>query len=214
MTAQSHSRVFRLSSVELATIGARGITRKHAKNTIVVSEGDTTDGLFIVLEGRVKVFVSDAEGHEVILGTHGPGEYFGEMALDAGPRSASVITLEPCQLLIVPKDDFRQFVENNPAFAFSLIGKLIARVRALTENVKSLALMDVYGRVARLLLELAEERDSVLVIAERLTQQEIANRVGASREMVSRILKDLSTGGYLTQSREGIVLHRRPPLNW
>lgn len=214
MAAESHSRVFRLSSAELGAIGARGITRKHPKNTIVVSEGDTTDGLFIVLEGRVKVFVSDAEGHEVILGTHGPGEYFGELALEAGPRSASVITLEPTQLLVVPKDDFREFVENNPAFAFSLIGKLISRVRTLTENVKSLALMDVYGRVARLLLELAEERDGALVIAERLTQQEIANRVGASREMVSRILKDLSIGGYLTQSREGIVLHRRPPLNW
>lgn len=215
MAAEHHARVFRLSRAELAAIGARGITRKHPKSTIVVSEGDTTDGLFIVLEGRVKVFVSDAEGHEVMLGTHGPGEYFGEMALlDTGPRSASVITVEPCQLLVVPKDDFREFVENSPAFAFSVIGKLISRVRALTENVKSLALMDVYGRVARLLLELAEERNGVLVIAERLTQQEIANRVGASREMVSRILKDLSTGGYVTQSREGIVLHRRPPLNW
>jgi len=215
VASRHHARVFRLSSPELAAIGARGTTRKHPKNTIVVSEGDTTDGLFIVLEGRVKVFVSDAEGHEVILGTHGPGEYFGEMALlDTGPRSASVITIEPCQLLVVPKEDFREFVENSPAFAFSIIGKLISRVRARTENVKSLALMDVYGRVARLLLELAEERDGVLVIAERLTQQDIANRVGASREMVSRILKDLTTGGYVTQSREGIVLHRRPPLNW
>jgi len=175
---------------------------------------DSADGLFIMLEGRVKVFVSDAQGHEVILGTHGPGEYFGEMSLDTGPRSASVITLEPCQLLVVPKDAFREFIEDHPAFAFSLIGKLIARVRTLTENVKSLALMDVYGRIARLLLELADEREGVLVIAERLTQQEIANRVGASREMVSRIMKDLTTGGYITQSREGIVLHRRPPLNW
>ena len=116
--------------------------------------------------------------------------------------------------LIVPRDDFRGFVEGNPAFAFSLIGKLIARVRTLTDNVKSLALMDVYGRLARLLLELAEERDGVLMIGERLTQQEIASRIGASREMVSRILKDLTTGGYLTQSREGIVLHRKPPLHW
>jgi CRP/FNR family cyclic AMP-dependent transcriptional regulator len=114
----------------------------------------------------------------------------------------------------VPKDAFREFVQNNPAFAFSLIEKLIARVRALTDNVKSLALMDVYGRVARLLLDLAEEREGLLVIGERLTQQEIANRVGASREMVSRILKDLTTGGYVTQSREGIVLHRKPPLHW
>jgi CRP/FNR family cyclic AMP-dependent transcriptional regulator len=205
---------FRLGSAELAAIGARAIARRYPKNTIIVSEGDSADGLFIMLEGRVKVFVSDAQGHEVILGTHGPGEYFGEMSLDTGPRSASVITLEPCQLLVVPKDAFREFIEDHPAFAFSLIGKLIARVRTLTENVKSLALMDVYGRIARLLLELADEREGVLVIAERLTQQEIANRVGASREMVSRIMKDLTTGGYITQSRDGIVLHRRPPLNW
>jgi len=181
---------FRLGSAELAAIGTRAIARRYPKNTIIVSEGDSADGLFIMLEGRVKVFVSDAQGHEVILGTHGPGEYFGEMSLDTGPRSASVITLEPCQLLVVPKDAFREFIEEHPAFAFSLIGKLIARVRTLTENVKSLALMDVYA------------------------QQEIANRVGASREMVSRIMKDLTTGGYITQSREGIVLHRRPPLNW
>lgn len=214
MTAATHPRIFRLSNPELAAIGSRGIARKFSKNTIIVNEGDSSDGLFIILEGRVKVFVSDEDGHEVVLGTHGPGEYFGELALDAGPRSASVITLAPCQLLIVPKEDFREFVVSHPAFAFSLISKLIARVRALTENVKSLALMDVYGRLARLLLELAEERDGVLVIGERLTQQEIASRIGASREMVSRILKDLTTGGYITQSREGIVLHRKPPLHW
>jgi len=214
VATHASAKDFRLSTDELAAIGTRAITRRYSKNTIIVSEGDSADGLFIVLEGRVKVFVSDAQGHEVVLGTHGPGEYFGEMALDTGPRSASVITLEPCQLLVVPKDAFREFIEHTPAFAFSLIGKLIARVRTLTENVKSLALMDVYGRIARLLLELAEERDGVLVIAERLTQQDIANRVGASREMVSRIMKDLTTGGYVTQSREAIVLHRRPPLNW
>jgi CRP/FNR family cyclic AMP-dependent transcriptional regulator len=214
VAAHASARVFRLTGAELEAISARAITRRHPKNTIIVSEGDGADALFILTEGRVKVFVSDAQGHEVVLGTHGPGEYFGEMALETETRSASVITLEPCQLLVVSKDAFREFIERNPAFAFSLIGKLIARVRTLTENVKSLALMDVYGRVARLLLELAEERDGVLVIAERLTQQDIANRVGASREMVSRIMKDLSTGGYLTQSREGIVLHRRPPLNW
>jgi CRP/FNR family cyclic AMP-dependent transcriptional regulator len=114
----------------------------------------------------------------------------------------------------VPLKDFRDFVARNPAFALSLIEKLIARVRALTESVKSLALMDVYGRVARLLLELADDSSGTLVISQRLTQQDIASRIGASREMVSRILKDLSTGGYLTQSRTGIVLHRKPPEHW
>jgi CRP/FNR family cyclic AMP-dependent transcriptional regulator len=195
-------------------IGVHGIARSFPKNSVIVNEGDATDSLYIIMEGRVKAFLSDDEGREVILSTQGPGEYFGEMVLDQGPRSASVMTLEPSRFLVVPKEDFRDFVLKNPAFSVSLIEKLISRVRSLTENVKSLALMDVYGRVARLLLELADEVDGVLVIEERLTQQDIANRVGASREMVSRILKDLSIGGYIAQTRERIVLLKKPPAHW
>lgn len=150
----------------------------------------------------------------MVLSTQGPGEYFGEMTLDEGPRSASIMTLEPSRFLVVQKNDLRDFVMKNPAFALSLIEKLIHRARSLTANVKGLALMDVYGRVARLLLELAEDEGGKLTIPQRLTQQEIASRIGASREMVSRILKDLSSGGYLTQSRTGIVLHRKPPAHW
>ena len=126
----------------------------------------------------------------------------------------SIMTLQASRFLVVPAQDLRDFVLRNPKFALSLIEKLIQRVRVLTESVKSLAFMDVYGRVARLLLELAEEQDGRLVIGERLTQQEIASRVGASREMVSRILKDLSLCGCLTHSRSGIVLHRKPPARW
>ena len=203
-----------LSDADLVSVGSHGIARTYPKNTIIVTEGDKTDSLYIIIEGRVKVYVSDDAGHEVVLLTQGPGEYFGELVLDEGPRSASVMTLESSRLLVVPQQDFRDFVVNNPAFALNLIEKLIARVRSLTASVKSLALMDVYGRVARLLLELAEDGDGSLVIPERLTQQDIASRIGASREMVSRILKDLSIGGYLTQSRTGIVLHRKPPERW
>jgi CRP/FNR family cyclic AMP-dependent transcriptional regulator len=195
-------------------MSAHGIVRSYPKNSVIVTEGDTTDSLYVILDGRVKAFVSDSEGHQVVLSTQGPGEYFGELVLDEGPRSASIMTLVPCRFLVVQKEDFRKFLLQNPAFALSVIEKLIARVRALTESVKSLALMDVYGRVARLLLELAEESNGGFVIAQRLTQQDIASRIGASREMVSRILKDLSTGGYLTQSRTGIVLHRKPPEHW
>jgi len=207
-------RSYTLSDAELKAVGSHGVTRTYPKNTIIVSEGDKTDSLYIILEGRVKVFVSDGEGHDAVLSTQGPGEYFGEMVLDEGPRSASIITLEPSRFLVVPKSDFRDFIANNPAFALNLIEKLIGRARALTASVKSLALMDVYGRVARLLVEMAEESGGQLAISQRLTQQEIASRIGASREMVSRILKDLSTGGYLTQSRTGIVLHRKPPEHW
>ena len=203
-----------LSDADLMAVGSHGISRSYPKNTIIVTEGDETDSLYVILEGRVKVFVSDGEGHDMVLSTQGPGEYFGEMVLDEGPRSASIMTLEASRFLVVPKNDFRDFVVRNPVFALSLIEKLIGRARALTASVKSLALMDVYGRVARLLLELAEETGGQLAISQRLTQQEIANRIGASREMVSRILKDLSTGGYLTQSRTGIVLHRKPPEHW
>jgi CRP/FNR family transcriptional regulator, cyclic AMP receptor protein len=212
--AAKGQRSYTLSDAELKAVGSQGIARSYPKNTIIVSEGDETDSLYIILEGRVKAFVSDDEGRDVVLSTQGPGEYFGEMVLDEGPRSASIMTLEPCRFLVVPKSDFRNFVASNPAFALNLIEKLIGRARALTASVKSLALMDVYGRVARLLLELADDSSGQLAISQRLTQQEIASRIGASREMVSRILKDLSVGGYLTQSRAGIVLHRKPPEHW
>lgn len=213
MAVKGH-RSYTLSDADLKAVGMHGVARSYPKNTIIVTEGDKTDSLYVILEGRVKAFVSDGEGHDMVLSTQGPGEYFGEMVLDEGPRSASIMTLEPSRFLVVQKSEFREFVTKSPAFALSLIEKLIGRARALTASVKSLALMDVYGRVAHLLLELAEDGDDGLVIPQRLTQQEIASRIGASREMVSRILKDLSTGGYLTQSRVGIVLHRKPPEHW
>jgi CRP/FNR family cyclic AMP-dependent transcriptional regulator len=213
LAAKAH-RAFTLSDAELAALGPQGVERAYPRNAIIVAEGDLTDSLYVILEGRVKAYVSDEHGHEVVLSTQGPGEYFGEMVLDEGPRSASVMTLEASRFLVVSKNDFRAFVASNPAFAVSLIEKLIHRVRTLTASVKSLALMDVYGRVARLLLELSDEQDGKLVIPERLTQQEIANRVGASREMVSRILKDLTVGGYLAIERSRMVLNRRPPAHW
>ena len=205
---------FVLSAEELRAISPHAQTRAFPRNAVVLNEGDRTDSLYIILEGRVRAFVSDPDGKEVALSTQSAGEYFGEMVLDEGPRSASIMTLEPCRFLVVTKSDFKDFLLKNPAFAVRLIEKLIHRVRSLTENVKSLALMDVYGRVARLLLELARERDGKLVISERLTQKEIANRVGASREMVSLILKDLETGGYVHHEGHTIVIERTPPPRW
>jgi len=193
---------------------AHAVTRSFPRNAVVLNEGDRTDSLYIILEGRVKAYVADADGKEAVLSTQGPGEYFGEMVLDEGPRSASIMTLEPSRLLVVPKSDFKDFLARNPAFAARVIEKLIHRVRTLTENVKSLALMDVYGRIARLLLDLAEDRDGKLVITERLTQKDIASRVGASREMVSLILKDLTAGGYIRNEGRALVIERTPPSRW
>jgi CRP/FNR family transcriptional regulator, cyclic AMP receptor protein len=203
-----------LSKLELEAIAPRAITRSFPKNAVIVNEGDHTDSLYIVVSGLVKIYVSDEKGKEIVLGEAGPGEYFGEMLLDEGPRSASVMTLEPSRFLVVTRDDFREFVVRSPEFSLHLIRKLIGRVRALTDNVKSLALMDVYGRVARMLLELAVRRDGLLVIESRPTQQEMANRVGASREMVSRILKDLAAGGYIDMARDRITIARTLPRAW
>ena len=205
---------FTLTAEELRAISAHAAARAFPRNAVIVNEGDRTDSLYIILEGRVKAYVSDADGKEVVLSTQGAGEYFGEMVLDAGPRSASIMTLEPSKFLVVPQSDFKDFLLKNPAFAVRVIEKLIHTARELTTNVKSLALMDVYGRVARLLLELAREHQGKLVIAERLTQKDIASRVGASREMVSLILKDLETGGYIRHDGHTLVIVHTPPPRW
>ncbi len=198
----------------LRELSARAITRTFPANTVIVSEGDGTDALYVVLSGKVKVFLANENGKEVLLNVEGPGDYFGEMTLDGGPRSASVMTLEPCRFLVVPKSEVDAFLARHPQFAMDLIFKLIKRVRVLTDNVKSLALQDVYGRVARMLQELAVEQDGKRVVAEKPTQQDMASRVGASREMVSRILKDLVQGGYIEIAGQRIVLHKKLPLEW
>ena len=203
-----------LNSDELKTLSAQGVVKAYPKNAIIVSEGDETDSFYVILNGRVKVYVSDEEGREVVLRSQGPGDYFGEMVLDGGPRSASVVTLEPSRFAVVGKQRFRDFLYEHPAFSIHLVEKLIQRTRALTENVKSLALMDVYGRVARLLLELAIKENGRLVVPERLTQQDIANRVGSSREMISRIFKDLVAGGYISIDSKRITVLKNPPRHW
>jgi CRP/FNR family transcriptional regulator, cyclic AMP receptor protein len=196
---------------ELAT---RGQLRSFAKNTVFINEGERADSLFVIISGRVKIYVSDAQGREMILDILGSGHYVGEMALDGGPRSASVQTMEATTCALVSREALRAAVAADPDLAMALIGKLISRARIATDTVKHLALTDVYGRVARLLLSLARERDGKLVVPERMTQQDIADRVGASRDMISRIFKDLTAGGYVSVVDRQITLHRRPPARW
>ncbi|MEK6663245.1 MAG: Crp/Fnr family transcriptional regulator [Pseudomonadota bacterium] len=203
-----------LAESDLRDLASHAITRSFPKNSIILNEGDQAGSLYIILSGRVQIFVSDDDGKEAILSIEGPGEYFGEMMLDDGPRSASVIALEPCKLCVLEGQAFKAFLLKKPEIALHLIQNLIKRTRVLTKSVKSLALLDVYGRVARLLLDMAEEQDGRLVIGERLTQQDIASRVGASREMISRILKDLVTGGYISIEGKNIFLNKQPPKHW
>lgn len=204
-----------LTTEELQPILDMATTRSLPANSIVVSEGDQTDSLYVILSGRVKVFLSDDDGKEITLAIEGPGDYFGEMVLDGGPRSASVMTVEPAQFSVFRKADIEKYLHNNPAVAVNIIRQLISRIRTLTDSVRSLALLDVYGRLRKLLLDLAEEQPGgERVIKEKITQQELANRVGASREMVSKILKDLSIGGYINVDKKIITIVKDPPKGW
>jgi CRP/FNR family cyclic AMP-dependent transcriptional regulator len=184
------------------------VARKSApRSTIVMAGGDATDSLYIVLSGRLKVMMSDAEGKEVILSILGPGEFFGEMGLiDDEPRSASVVTIEPCELLSISKRDFKKCIQENAEMSMAVMRGLVKRLREADRKIGSLALLDVYGRVARLLLDMAENVNGEKVVTKRLPKQDIAKMIGASREMVSRVMKDLQTGGYIEMRGSNIVL--------
>ena len=198
-----------LKAEDLRGLAAMGTTRTFRRQTVIVSEGDENDSFHLILSGRVKIFVSDEHGREIVLAIHGPGEYFGEMVVDEGPRCASVITLEPARVAIIPKAKFADFLVQHPEVALKVLQKMVRSLRSLTQKVKSLALVDVYGRVARLLTELSSINGGTRVI-ERLTQQEIANRVGDSREMISRVMRDLCAGGYIAIDKKHITILKRP----
>lgn len=204
-----------LTKEELELLSEHAVTRVFPKNSIIINEGDDSDALYIVVSGRVKAFLSDEEGKEIVLTTHEVDDYFGEIALfDDAPRSASVVTLEKSKISIISKTDFEDCLCRNPRIMLRVIRGLIARLRISTENVRSLALLDVYGRVARVLLQLSEEENGQLTIKDKLTHQDIADRVGSSREMISRILKDLKTGGYIEVEERHIIIKEKLPHAW
>ena len=215
MDAQPPRAVTENLSASLRMLAARGVSRRYRKGTLLIEEGDRGDTLFIVLSGSVKAFSSDNRDREIVYGVYGPGEYMGELSLDGGPRSASVITLEVTTCAVVTRQALREHIRANPDFAFELLERLIRRVRLATHSARSMALLDVYGRVVQLLNQLAvTQLDGSRTIADRLTHREIASRVGCSREMVSRLLKDLKGGGYLDQRAGHITLARTLPAHW
>jgi CRP/FNR family cyclic AMP-dependent transcriptional regulator len=203
-----------LQSETLKAIASSGVIRTFPRNSILINEGDVGDSLFIVLAGRVKVFASNEQGREFVIDFHGPGEYVGEMSLDGARRSASVVTMEPTTCAVVNRAQFREFILHHPDFALHLIERLIHRVRVTTGNLKSLALSDVYGRLVRLLNTLAIEVDGKQVVPEKLTQQDIADRVGASRDMIGKLMKDLIAGGYLHVEDRTITILKKLPTGW
>ena len=198
----------------LRAIAAGGVVRTFPRNTVLINEGDRGDTLYVILSGRVKVFSSNEAGREFVIDVQGPGEYVGEMMLDGEPRSASVTTVEQTTCAVVSRAQFREFILAHPDFAMHLIERLIHRVRVTTGNLKSLALSDVYGRLVRLLNALAQDVGGRQVVPEKLTQQDIADRVGASRDMIGKLMKDLVAGGYLSVEERMITILRKLPTGW
>jgi CRP/FNR family cyclic AMP-dependent transcriptional regulator len=204
-----------LDDEELDRLVRAAVRKKFARNTVLLSEGDITDSLYVIISGKVKTVITDENGREIILAISSAGDYFGEMALiDGEPRSATIITREPCQLFVFSRQDVREILRSNPDMVFTLLKGLIKRLRETDKKIESLALMDVYGRIAQLLMQMAVPKNDVQVIDEPLTHQEIANMVGASREMVSRILNELSRGGFISVEKKIITLHKKLPYSW
>lgn len=204
----------RLPQALFEAVASRGQVRSFPAHAILINEGDSTDSLYIVLAGRVKAYASSQDGREVVLAEYGPGEYFGELALDGSQRSASIKAIEPCSCRVVQGAQLQAFLAEYPAFGAHLTRKLMHMVRRLTQQVRSLALQDVYSRVVQLLGELSDPSGTERVVRHRLTQQDIADRVGSSREMVNRVMKELAAGGYIAQREGRIVLLRKPPAAW
>ena len=199
----------------LRLLAQRGEVRRYRKGTLLIQEGDQGDTLFIILAGRLRAYSSGDKAREITYGTYGPGEYLGEMSLDGGPRSASVITLETTRCAVVTRHTLREHIAAHPDFAFELLERVIRRARVLTENARGLALLDVYGRLVRVLNRLAVEgTDGRRVIAPRPTHQELASRAGASREMISKLMKDLVRGGYVREEGRTLVIERTLPSSW
>jgi CRP/FNR family cyclic AMP-dependent transcriptional regulator len=201
-----------LDEQQLKVLVGTIVRRSFVRNAEIIGAGDPTDSLYIVINGRLKVLMSDEQGREVILSILGPGEFFGEMGLlDDSPRSASVITLEACELLTISKTDFKRSLAENFELSLMVMRGLVQRLREADRKIGGLALMDVYGRVARLLLEMAEDIDGEKLVVKKLSKQDIAKMIGASREMVSRVMKDLEQGGYIETRGRSIVLRENVP---
>lgn len=198
-------------------LALRGVVRSYPKKAVVINEGDIGESLFVLLKGSARVFSGNDDGREITYGRIQSGDYFGEMSLDGGPRSASVITLEPCTCAVLSGTEVRVHLASEPEFAVNLLVRVIGRARAATEIARSMALMDVYGR----LIAMLETHDGMTtlvtaagVMLESVTHQDIASRIGASREMVSRLLKDLERGGYIEMATKRITLIKKLPSHW
>lgn len=199
----------------LGLLARDGVAHPYRKGVILIDEGDRGDSIYIILAGRVRAFSTNlAQDREITYGTYGAGEYVGELGLDGGPRAASVVTLEPSVCAVITRSTLEAHLAAHPEFAFELLSKVIGRARAATLTARQMVLNDVYGRLKLLLESLAGPPDaSQWAQVERITHREMAARVGCSREMVSRVLKDLEKGDHLRVA-ESLLVKLPLPARW
>ena len=200
-----------LSDPDIASLSRLATRRRYPKDTVVFFENEEGDFFFTITEGRIKVTILGDDGREVILSVLGPGDFFGEMALlDNEPRSATAIAVEESELLSLHRNDFQSVLSDNRSITTGLIKVLTARLRRANHQISTLALLDVYGRVARVIVDMAREEGKRLrdgrIAFRRATHQEIANRIGTTRETVTRMLKDLERQGLINVEGKEIVV--------
>ena len=196
-----------LDESELERLSKVAMRRRAARGEQVVRAGEDAETLIVMLTGRAKVTNFDEEGREIILAWLSPGEFFGEMGLiDGSPRSANVVAVEPCELLVLGKHEFQRCMQDNFQVVQKLMQILVRRLREADRNIESLALLDVYGRVARLLLDMSEDDSGKRVVRQKISKQDMARMIGASREMVSKVMRDLEVGGYIISEGDHITI--------
>ncbi|HRD83690.1 MAG TPA: Crp/Fnr family transcriptional regulator [Rubrivivax sp.] len=197
-------------------LSRRGVLRRFARGSVLIQEGDVGDTLYIILSGRLRAFSADTlTEREVTFAEYGPGDFVGELGLDGGPRSASVMALVPATCAVVTRQTLLAFLAERPEFALELLARVIKVARTTTETVRQLALHNVYGRVRQLLESMAQPRpDGQRLIPQRLTHKDIATRCGCTREMVSRVMKELERGGHVAKEGSGLRLSGTLPARW
>jgi CRP/FNR family cyclic AMP-dependent transcriptional regulator len=211
-TLQAIPLFSQLADDELARLAQLARERKYPKNSMILFEDDPGDALYVVLSGRVKVVLVGEDGREVILSILSDGDFFGEMSLiDDEPRSAHVIAMESSNLLVLRRQDFQLCLEEAPRIAVSLLKGLTKRLRLADSKIGGLVLLDVTGRIARVLLELADEADGSM-IAKKLTHHMIAQMIGSSRETVSRTMRTLIEQEVISVSGKNITVLDRKAL--
>ena len=204
-----------LTQAQISELSSTVVKQRFKRGQLIIEQGKKGESLFIILAGRARVVMTDRRAKEVILNILGPGDYMGEMSLiDGKSHSASVKTEIQTDVLVLSHAEFMRCLADNQSIAIWMIKGLVQRLRKSSEKVSSLALMDVYGRVAKVLVDAAEPTgDHDLLIREKMTRQDIAKMVGASREMVSRVMRDFEEQGFIKTRDDGCLLLKERRLH-